>query len=83
MSKNNTKSIVEITQEDKEVELDIEFSKELSKQTVQFNKEYDLDNKCINICADIRTYLDNSMSDKVFTSISVDIVKQLLDEIYS
>ena len=84
MSKNNIKSIVEFTKEDKEHQLDIEFNKELSKQTVLLNKESNFDNRCIDICADIRSYLDDSyIGDKVFTSLNVNVVKLLLDEIYS
>lgn len=84
MSKHNIKSVVETTEEDNELKLDEEFSKELRKQTEEYNKESDLNNKCINMCADIRTYLDNTYTgDKVFTSLSVDILKQLLVEIYS
>ena len=84
MSKHNIKSVVEITEDDKEIELDLQFSKELNKESIQFNKESDFDNKCINICADIRSYLDNNyISNNVFTSLSVDIIKQFLTEIYS
>ena len=84
MSKHNIKSVVEITEEDTQLKLDDEFTKELSKQTEEFNKKSDFDNKCINICADLRNYLDNNyIGDKVFTSLSVDNIIQLLGEIYS
>ena len=84
MSKNNTKSVVEITENDIELELDAEYKKEMLEDTRLFHKECDLNSKCINIIADMKSYLDrNAVSDKICVNLTVDDVKQLLSEIYS
>ena len=84
MSKNNTKSVVEITEDDIEMELDEEYRKEMLESTRLFHKECDLNSKCINIISDMKTYLDgNSVSDKICVNMTVEDVKQLLSEIYS
>ena len=84
MSKNNTKSVVEITEDDIEMELDEEYKKEMLESTRLFHKECDLNIKCINIISDMKTYLDNnSVSDKICVNMCVDDIKQLLSEIYS
>tara|TARA_Y100000591_G_scaffold331341_1_gene364961 strand:- start:3867 stop:4121 length:255 start_codon:yes stop_codon:yes gene_type:complete len=84
MSKHNIKSVVEFTDEDKEIELDIEFRKQLTKEMDEIHKEDDINNKCINLCADIRSYIDdNSLTNVIFTNLSVNQIKELLNEIYS
>ena len=84
MSKNNTKSVVEITEDDIEMELDEEYRKEMLESTQLFHKECDLNSKCINIISDMKTYLDNNaVSDKICVNMCVDDIKQLLSEIYS
>lgn len=84
MSKNNTKSVVEITENDIEIELDEEYKKEMLESTRLFHKDCDLNSKCINIISDMKTYLDgNAVSDKICVNMCVDDIKQLLSEIYS
>ena len=84
MSKHNIKSVVEINQSDIDIELDNEYKQDMINEIKHFDKEYDLNSKCINIMADIRTYLDgNSVSDEICTGLDVDGIKQLLFEIYS
>jgi hypothetical protein len=84
MSKHNIKSVVEFTVEDQALELDSEYRKELMKETEEYHKESEYNNKCINICSDIRTYLDeNAISNVIFKNLSVNNIKQLLFEIYS
>ena len=84
MSKNNIKSVVEITEEDVEIQLDKEYKNEIIKESMLFHKECDLNNKCINIHSDIKSYLnEEALSDKICVKMDVDNIKQLLSEIYS
>ena len=83
MSKHNIKSVVEHTEEDDEKILDEEFKKNLEKEMNEFNKSCEYDRKCINICADIRTYLDKNYCYKICNKLDVDTIKLYLSEIYS
>jgi hypothetical protein len=75
---------VELTDQDFDQQLDTEYASYILEETNQFNKEYDLNNKCINICADIRDILDKSgLDDKIFINLDVDTIKQFLYETYS
>tara|TARA_Y100001980_G_C14333082_1_gene149774 strand:+ start:181 stop:408 length:228 start_codon:yes stop_codon:yes gene_type:complete len=75
---------VEFTEEDNELELDLKFKKELLKELDVCNKEYEYNIKCINMCAEIRSYLDeHALSNVIFKDLCVDNIKLLLSEIYS
>ena len=83
MSKHNIKSVVELDEENEQARLDLEFNKQNKKETDEFFKEYEFNSKCINICADIREYLDkNALSDRLFKNLSVIHIKQFVSENY-
>ena len=83
MSKHNIKSVVELDEENEQARLDLEFNKQNKKETDEFFKEYEFNSKCINICSDIRDYLDkNAVSDKLFKNLSVIHIKQFISENY-
>lgn len=84
MSKNKIESGIDIGNEIIEEELDNEYRENMINDTNNFNNEYELSSKCINICADIRTYLDkNALTGYIFKDLSVDCIKQFLSEISS
>ena len=84
MSKRKITSVMDTAEQDIDTELDEEYKQDMIKGTNDFFKEYNINSKCINICADIRAYLDkNAVSDELFNNICVDDIKQLLYEIDS
>lgn len=84
MSKNKVESVIDMDDEIAEEELDNEYKQNMINDTNNFNNEYELNSKCINICADIRTYLDkNALTGYIFKNLSVDCIKQFLSEISS